>query len=82
MKVNIKVRLKNPLFWLTIIPAAAAFVYTLFGCFGVVPPISQNEIVENLSAIVTALAALGVLVDPTTKGLGDSANALTYEEPK
>lgn len=81
MKLNLKVRLKNPVFWLTMIPAVASFVYTVLGCFDVVPFISESILVNALTAIVTALTTLGVLVDPTTQGMGDSERALTYEVP-
>ena len=41
---------------------------------------------QALTALVTAvfgvLALVGVTTDPTTKGLGDSAQALTYHKPK
>lgn len=81
MKLNLKVRLKNPVFWLTIIPATIAFVYTVLGCFGIVPTISEDTLVNALTSIVTALATLGVLVDPTTSGVNDSERALTYDKP-
>ena len=82
MKINFRVRIKNPLFWLTIIPAVAALVYAVLGCFGIVPTISEETLVNALTLIVTALTTLGVLVDPTTKGASDSENALTYTEPR
>ena len=81
MKINWKVRLKNPVFWLTIIPAVIALVYTVLGLFGVVPTISEDVLVNAVTAIISALTTVGVLVDPTTKGVGDSDRALTYEEP-
>ena len=41
---------------------------------------------EQLAAIINALFAvltiLGIVTDPTTAGVGDSAQALTYTEPK
>ena len=81
MKINWKVRIKNPVFWLTIIPAVIALVYTVLGLFGVVPTISEDVLVNAVTAIISALTTVGVLVDPTTKGVGDSDIALTYEEP-
>lgn len=81
-KINWKVRLKNPVFWLTMIPAMATFIYTVLGLFGVVPAISEEVVVNAFTAIVTALTTLGVLVDPTTKGLRDGALGITYEEPQ
>ena len=81
MKINWKVRLKNPVFWLTAVPALVAAVYTILGLFGVVPTISEETIVNAITAIVTILTTLGVFVDPTTVGIGDSERALTYETP-
>lgn len=81
MKINLKVRFKNPVFWLTVIPAAVTFIYTVLGAFGVVPAISQDMIVNIVTALVSALTTLGVLVDPTTKGVGDSERALGYDSP-
>ena len=82
MKINWKVRLKNPLFWTTLIPAVVAFVYTLLGLFGVVPPIAEETLLNGLAAIISGLTTLGVLVDPTTAGMSDSAQAMTYDKPK
>ena len=81
MKINLKVRFKNPVFWLTVIPAIITFIYTVLGAFGVVPAISEEMIVNIITALVSALTTLGVLVDPTTKGVGDSERALGYDKP-
>ena len=81
MKINWKVRLKNPVFWLTVIPAVIALVYTILGLLGIVPTISEDTLVNAVTAIISALTTIGVLIDPTTKGVGDSDRALTYEEP-
>lgn len=82
MKLNLTVRLKNPVFWLTILPAIASCVYSILGAFGIVPYISEDAMINALCSIVTALATLGVLVDPTTSGISDSERALTYNEPQ
>ena len=79
LKINWKARLKNPVFWLTGLPAVVAFVYTLLGLFGIVPAISENTIVNVITAAVSALTSLGVFVDPTTSGISDSSRALTYD---
>ena len=81
MKINLKVRFKNPVFWLTVIPAVITFVYTVLGAFDVVPAISQDVVVNIITALISALTTIGVLVDPTTKGIGDSERALGYDRP-
>ena len=80
--INWNVRLRNPLFWTTIIPAAVSFVYCVLGAFGIVPALTESMVLNIATAIITALTTLGVLVDPTTAGVGDSALALTYKEPR
>lgn len=67
---------------MTILPALVAFVYTILGAFDVVPAVSENDIVNIITSIITALATLGVLIDPTTKGISDSDLAMSYEKPK
>ena len=81
-KINWKVRIKNPVFWMTVVPAAVSFVYCVLGAFGIVPELTESMVLNIFSAVVTALTTLGVLVDPTTAGVGDSALAMTYEAPR
>lgn len=82
--MNWKVRIKNKTFWLTVIPAilllvqviAAVFGYTLdFGDLG-------NQLLAVVNAVFALLAILGVVNDPTTAGVADSSQALSYREPK
>ena len=81
MNINWKVRLKNPVFWATIVPAAVTFIYCVLGAFDIVPALSEHAALNIALAIINALATLGVLVDPTTKGVGDSDRAMEYTEP-
>lgn len=82
MKINWKVRIKNPMFWATIVPAVVACVYTVLGAFGIMPALTESMVLNVASAVLTALTTLGVLVDPTTAGISDSALALTYKAPR
>ena len=83
MKINWIARIKNKSFWLALIPAvlllqtvAAVFGFTLdFGELG-------NQLLAVVNAVFAVLAILGVVTDPTTKGFGDSKQALTYDKPK
>ncbi len=78
MKINWKERLKNKAFVVTMATMIIAFVYQLLALFGVVPQISKDAVMSVIMIVVNILAALGILVDPTTEGLSDSARALTY----
>ena len=82
MKINWKLRLKNKTTLVALIGATLSFVYMVLGLFDVVPSISQNELNELLLTIVNVLSIVGIVTDPTTKGLSDSTQAIYYNEPK
>ena len=81
MKINWKVRFKNPT-WLTMfISLIVGFAFNLLRMFEIVPKFTENQVMEIVSQVLTFLGLIGVLVDPTTAGVGDSERALSYEEP-
>ena len=41
-----------------------------------------RNIQEGVNTFVVILVILGIVTDPTTKGLGDSEQALGYHEPR
>ena len=81
MKINWKVRIKQPAFWIATIPVMITFVYSVLAFAGFTPSITE-DIAQNLFiAVVALLAQFGIIVDPTTKGVSDSDRAMTYNEP-
>ena len=78
MKINWKARFKNKAFLITFITLIVAFVYQILGLFGVVPSVSEDVVMNFFTIVINLLATLGVIVDPTTPGAGDSERALTY----
>ena len=58
-----------------------SFVYSLLGLFDVFPEVTQNNVLEMMNQVLKFLGLIGVLVDPTTAGLGDSDRAMEYAEP-
>lgn len=82
--INWKVRLKNKQFWLALIPAVLLLIQAIASVFGFVLDLSElgDKLLVVVNTLFTVLVILGVVVDPTTKGVGDSENALTYTEPK
>lgn len=83
MGINWKVRIKNKNFWLALIPALALIATTVASVFGYT--IDLDTLVGKIQAVVNAVFALlvilGIVVDPTTSGIGDSERAMTYTEP-
>lgn len=80
MKINWKVRFKNKTFLVTFITVIVSVVYQVLAALEIVPKISQDTVMNCLLAIVTMLTSLGIITDPTTKGVSDSERALEYKE--
>ena len=81
MKVNWKVRFKNET-WLTMfVSLIIGFCFSMLELFDVYPTITENMVMKIATEVLTFLGLIGVLVDPTTAGLGDSQRALSYDEP-
>ena len=81
MKINWKVRLRQPAFWIATIPVAITFVYSVLALADIVPTITEERIQNLFLAAVALLAQFGIVVDPTTQGIGDSDRAMTYDKP-
>ena len=82
MKINWKVRFKNKTWLVTFLLAILTFIYQVLGLFDIVPPVTQDMATQLIAAVVNILVAFGVVMDPTTVGASDSAQALNYYEPK
>ena len=85
MKMNLKVRVKNPWFWiglLGVILAAMGISPETLTSWGAVYVAIQNLISNPFMLGSVFVAVLGVFLDPTTDGIGDSERAMTYTTPK
>lgn len=82
--INWKVRIKNKTFWLTIIPAVLLLAQVVVAVFGYTVDFGElgNKLIDVVNAVFAVLMILGVVNDPTTAGVSDSKQALTYEMPK
>ncbi len=75
MKLNLKLRLQNRATLIALISA----VFLMLQQFGFTIP---TNIKDGVNTFVLILVILGVVTDPTTKGIGDSPQALGYDTPK
>ena len=82
--INWKVRIKNKNFWVALIPAVLLLVQVVAAVFGITIDLGDtgNKLLAVVNAVFAVLTILGVVNDPTTQGIADSALALTYEIPK
>lgn len=85
MKINWKVRMGNPYFWIGLVAVILAAIGASPESF-----ISWSVLGDQIMSLLgnpfalgcVVIAIMGYVSDPTTKGLGDSKEALTYRKPK
>lgn len=85
MRINLKVRIKNKAFWLAFIPALLLLAQQIAALFGLQIDLGELEgqLLGLVGTVFAVLALLGVVNDPTTKGvISDSEQAMTYQKPK
>ena len=84
MQINWTVRIKNKAFWMALIPALFVFVQMVMAIFGFEFDFTElsMKILAAVDALFLILSIIGIVTDPTTKGLGDSIQALGYREPR
>lgn len=82
--INWKVRVKSKKFWMAMIPAVLILIQVVLALFGVTFDITnlQEKLLAVVNAVFVVLAILGIVTDPTTAGISDSKQALTYDAPK
>lgn len=89
MKLNLKIRFKNPVFLAQLMLALITPILSYAGlttsdvttwraCFDLITSALRNPYVLSLVAV----SVWNAVNDPTTSGLRDSATALAYHKPK
>lgn len=81
--INWLVRFKNRNFWISFVPAALLLAQAGAALFGFELNLDglSEKLLNLVNALFAVLALLGVVADPTTEGIGDSARAMGYVEP-
>lgn len=82
--INWLVRIKNKAFWVAIIPAVLLLIQIVTSIFGYEIDLGDlgNKLLDAVNAVFAILVLFGVITDPTTAGISDSEQAMTYTEPK
>ena len=81
-KINWKVRLQSGSWWMGIISAVVVAVFAILKIFKIEIPVTADEVMNVAMLVLMIPAAIGITTDPTTKGVSDSEQALTYDSPK
>ena len=83
-KINWTVRIKTKAFWIAIIPALLLLAQVVAAVFGITLDLGDlgNKLLDVVNAAFSVLVILGIVTDPTTEGVSDSNQAMSYTEPK
>lgn len=89
--MNLRVRVKQKWFWLTLIPLVFLLIDQLVGLLTLLHSMTIGDVLYNSSTMELVMSAVGTVfailaligfpVDLTTEGYGDSAKALEYDAP-
>lgn len=81
--INWKVRFANKDFWVAFIPAVLLLISAVASVFGFALDLGElgNRLMDVVEAVFLVLGIVGIVVDPTTKGIGDSERAKAYDKP-
>ena len=81
--INWRVRFKNKAFWLGLVPLVLLLIQQVCAIFGVTLDfgVLQEQLLAVVGTVFALLSLLGVVIDPTTEGIGDSERAMGYEVP-
>lgn len=89
MKINWKVRFKNPYFYAALILAIVAPVGVYFGInaedltsWSMVGAVAKQAILNPYVVVTVIVSVATFLIDPTTIGISDSERVMRYDEPK
>ena len=78
MRINWRIRFKNGKWVAMFLGAVVTTGYMICETLGIKVSIPQTDVTKIIMAILGLLSMLGVITDPTTKGVSDSDLAMTY----
>ncbi|CXU46729.1 TPA: phage holin [Staphylococcus aureus] len=82
MDINWKLRFKNKAVLTGLVGALLLFIKQVTDLFGLDLSTQLNQASAIIGAILTLLTGIGVITDPTSKGVSDSSISQTYQAPR
>ena len=86
--INWTIRFKNPSFWLSVIIAVITPILAYMGLsaedittWAALGNVLLQAVSNPYVLMLVVVSVYNAIVDPTTTGITDSSNALTYTEP-
>lgn len=88
MKINWKVRVKNPLFWAEVAASVVLPILTYMGMswqdmtsWQALGELFVSAVQNPVIVVAVIVSVWNAVTDPTSKGLSDSSRVLTYSKP-
>lgn len=88
MKINWKVRIKNPMFLAQLLISIIAPVLTYFGLnwtdmtsWPMIGHLLMDAISNPVVVVAVVVSVFNTITDPTTTGLSDGKISINYQEP-
>lgn len=89
MKINWKVRIKNPVFWAELVAAVLLPILAHLGMnwedlttWATLGGVLIDAVKNPVICVAVVVSVWNAITDPTTKGVSDSERAMTYTEVK
>lgn len=89
MQINLKVRAKNPVFWAQIVVAVITPVLVGLGVqwedmtsWVALGDALYKAVLNPVIVVSIIVSVWTAITDPTTSGISDSSQAMTYTKPK
>lgn len=80
MNINWKIRLTSKTFWISMTSLLLVLANQVAAIFGMDITMYNEQVTNLVETVLSILGLIGVIVDPTTKGLSDSDRAMNYEK--
>lgn len=80
-QINWKVRFRSKTFLASLFALLLVLAQQIASVFGVDITVYSEQATDIFNTVLTILALIGVVHDPTTRGISDSERALTYKKP-
>lgn len=82
MKINWKARIKHKTFLVSLFALVLLLIQQVAAIFNIDTTIYNEQVTDLFNTVLAILVLLGIVVDPTTDGVNDSNQALTYKKPR
>jgi phi LC3 family holin len=69
--IDWKARLHSKPFWISISSTVVAVIFDILNLCGVVPTITENDVLHVITLLLMIPTTIGIIADPTTAGITD-----------